>query len=580
MFINSLRTGAFVVALSIATFRWSWPIFAYVFLLTFLFLAVLLREYPNTSRRTLTVGTIVFCFVGFSRFSALLPVSRTPLFFWGYTGLLVLFYLIATLIYRTRGRVGYYPFFPATIGLLLGLTALSFLARWQDMARFASLVNLGQTIVLGMLISGVVVGGVLAGVTKPLPLLHPTCIQTPLLREWHPHRPPLRATATHGPVAFRSLQRSLSRLVYRAANSVVAIAAQIVNSGIRILNTSMANLCSLINAVATLARRFYRRILSIVVETVYVVRDGLYVAANVIPSYIRYMAIPFSLLLTAAISVVYFSESVVAYVGTGVLTLMLNMTLSLLVLLGSIIGIVASQSNSSVRCTGDAVLKGLVVPTTGGTVFFILLSIGLSFSDRIISPNPYSIGPLTIGACLLVVAGVAYYFLNSGRGEAQPGDSSDETMTQIHSGGVVPVTKTLLASLLVAVILAVGGLVPGLAAARPTTSPVATRVTRVVTKAGASPAVQAAKRNRMPETNGTYIQLYVDPAGKGVTLWARPSRRSARVMQIPAGTRLQALRKPIVASDGKNWYQIEYGRKQGYIPVGELPQRDLTPRRR
>ena len=440
LFVNGVRTLALVVAVAIALFQFAWPVFAYTTLLFFLFQAIVLREHSHARRWTTAWGAGLFGTVALTHFTRLLeltPVTAGALYGFAVPGLLAVLLLVSTLIYRSRGRVGYFPFFPAMLLLLTVTYVLQWFAARQGVEPISTAMALVRPYLFGTLTTGIVVGGLIAGVAKTLPAMAPTSLGELRISSWRPRRPVFMPASYSASKELRSLMRSLERAAYLASVALHSLAVGTVNST-RWAVVNVANRAlTLLSTAITLLRRFARRLYAVAIETVMVAVDGVVAALNILAPFARFTALPMGAILYAAFSAAALSVAVTQYVWSGDLRLVATAASSMLILLLATIVLVACLTPVTAIRAVRSIAAGLVEPAIYAVVLFLLLSITLSFSSAFLRPNPYRIGPLTLASGVLVIGVVAFMFVQMRRAATSPGASAEEDERRIEPVGAV-----------------------------------------------------------------------------------------------------------------------------------------------
>lgn len=432
IFVNGLRLVAAGVALAIGMWRLEWASYGYIFLLTFLFLSTMLREHVDISRTTRIIGAAVFTVVGWATFAQAFPISLYDLGLLALPVVLILLYAGSALSFRDRGRTGFFPVLPLMLGLLIGSCVLSLIMIVRPLEPFGSWLGIGQAALFGLLISGLVVGGVLAGVARRLTPLSRTEIRPPRIALWLPRRIPAVRRPYHMLGLAGPLLHVTDRLTYLSANSLLSVAKLLTNSCIRTVNLCARLIAQLMSAVATLMRRLCRRFLACVLEMVLLARDGAIEAYRVLAVFARRFAIPLLALSVTAVSAATLSSAITDYVWNGRFWTLGVTAVALAGLVGSVIVAVAGQMDVSLRRTSVAVFGGLIDQAVRAVMLFILLSVTLSFAGRILDPNPFAIGALTIGAISAVVLGVGYSYF-----QARRLTSTEPELVECSPGGAV-----------------------------------------------------------------------------------------------------------------------------------------------
>lgn len=331
------------------------------------------------------------------------------------------------------------------------------LSGWLDAPILADALSAILRPMIGIGISGVVVGGVIAGNSreKRLGSLYATRLRRAPTPKWKPRKLAYRPLVYNGPAYMRPIVRSLDRLVFLMAVRLVAAAERILNTLIKLLDRLLMIVLAIVSAVLTLVRRLCRRVASTAIEILLVALDGIRATYAMLLTFLRHVAIPLALMLVLAEASARFAQTLDAYVGSGDLMSVPVFVLLALVSLAAAAGIVASQAGELAVNALDALARGLMAPFIGGLIFFVVMSLGLALAGETIPGRPYSIGPITIGAALLLVVAVAYSLLQSNRSEIEVvSDEDSPLIIQTASGTTLAVAPVIGAFVLVSVVLA------------------------------------------------------------------------------------------------------------------------------
>jgi len=311
------------------------------------------------------------------------------------------------------------------------------------------------------LFGGVLVGGVLAGRAMQLDPLEPTRIRSPRLAIWTPPRIVRRNTATRMPPMLRSVARTLDTLAYVLARAFRSMTVQTCNACLRGMNRLLVRVFAVVNAASTLLRRFFRRLATVLIETVCLFRDGAALTYGTATTFLRFYLLPLGALAIVGRGILGIQDGISGYIGIGNSGSLALVAVSVLLIVGGVSALAGLQTFTNLVTALQMVLRALVEPAVGALLFFILLSVGLALSSSIVGNNPYSIGPVTIGAALLVAGGLALQ-LTLGRNDVsrapvrEVGNSAPPQGTAVH---VAPMmwTSVALAIFLVALTLCTGG---------------------------------------------------------------------------------------------------------------------------
>jgi hypothetical protein len=99
-------------------------------------------------------------------------------------------------------------------------------------------------------------------------------------------------------------------------------------------------------------------------------------------------------------------------------------------------------------------MRGLVEPAVGSLLFFILLSVGLALSGNLLGQNPYRIGPVTVGAVLLVVGGFGLQMALARRGAAPVAEQVEKAAAPVV-GTVARVAPSVWSTAVLGIVLVV-----------------------------------------------------------------------------------------------------------------------------
>ena len=93
-------------------------------------------------------------------------------------------------------------------------------------------------------------------------------------------------------------------------------------------------------------------------------------------------------------------------------------------------------------------------PAVGALLFFILLSVGLALSGNFLGQNPYRIGPVTVGAFVLVVGGFGLQ-MALGRRSVEPVIEPAEKAGPPVSGAVARIAPSVWSTAVLGLVLMV-----------------------------------------------------------------------------------------------------------------------------
>jgi hypothetical protein len=314
---------------------------------------------------------------------------------------------------RLPGRLAYFPFFTATLGMLGGLALLDLTSHLYGLAIPGALgpfdtnqlLDMGVKTLASTFVGGVLVGGVLAGRAVELSSLSRTRMRSPRLRLWTPPRITRGHTSREVPPVLRSVARATDTLAYVLAVAFRSMSMSTCNACIHVTNRAFQRTFAGVNAMCTLVRRFARRLSTVVVETVLLLQDGFKLTRTTTATFLRFYLLPLAALVIFGRGILGIQDGVGGYVGIGNAGSLAIAMISMLLVVGAVSALAGLQTFTSLPAALQIVLRALVEPAVGALLFFILLSLGLALSSTVVGTNPYRVGPVTIGAALLVVGG-------------------------------------------------------------------------------------------------------------------------------------------------------------------------------